>query len=193
MNYSDTDSQQLSGSERLAVTWALIWPYVPIDALLHESHHIAALLGISVNGITLAAMILDLFVVWPWAVRRAFRLRYSGFQLGIVRPAGEAGDRMNYGASLSVAWLLLWRLAAIIVVVGAPFAVAWKLSGGSLDRPSHVSLSTDLLVRLAQTPIEGGLFFWLLGGALRKQYHRFWIRIHRTDILIPRFSPLYEG
>jgi len=185
-------NSQLGASERLAVTWALVWPCALVSALMHTLQHSVAPLGIPMDSFDWAVAPLDLFVIQPWIVRRAFGLRYSGFQLGIVRRTGEAGDRMNYGASLSVAWLLLWRAAAAVVLVGAPFAVAWKLFGGSLDGPSHVSLSRDLLVRLAQTPIDAGLYFWLLGAARRKQYKNFSIRIHRTGILIPSFSPLYE-
>lgn len=191
MQAVDRISQQLSAGERLAVAWALLWPEVVAEMLVHPIVHGLAATGLSFGTLDLFDAGLRFFVVSPWVVRRAFALSYSGFRFEVVRKTGEMG--MRYGDGLAVVWLFLVRTALIVLVAGVPMMLAWKFAGGAFDLSAHGSLSRDLLGTLSAIPIVLALSMWLVGTAVRKQYQNFSIRVYRTDILNATFRPMHES
>jgi len=132
-------------------------------------------------------MMIGLFVILPWVVRRAVRLNFHGFHLLVLRSSGEETRSMKYSEGLRVAWLIAWRGSIIGAIVCGPiYAVLWAVRGARPDIPfqQHVAdpglrgLGRQLVVEL----VESALFLiilviWTLKGALKKQYSDFLLRL----------------
>jgi hypothetical protein len=84
---------------------------------------------------------------------------------------------MSYRESLSVTWLISWRLAAIGGVIGMVAGIAFLISG---QRPTLDAYNPLVLLSatVAELPI---LYLWIVKAALNKTYARFSLRIDRPD------------
>ena len=168
--------QQLEPAERLQIAWALVWPGALLTVayyLLRSQLRISAAHLDDVDGVS---NVLTFFFFCTWIVRRTVRLDFPGFHLLVVRGDAREGTRiMSYRESLSVTWLISWRLAAIGGVIGMVAGIAFRISG---QRPTLDAYNPLVLLSatVAELPI---LYLWIVKAALNKTYARFSLRIDR--------------
>ena len=136
------------------------------------------------SWIVLAAGILQVFLFAPWVVRRTVLLNFPRLNLVVVR--GDSVDRthtMNYRESLSVAWLLIWRSAVIIMVITITVTTAIiivrtapaELEGWPAGFPRY------LLQFGITLPLEVLIFIFMLKSVMRKVYAGFSLRLEWAE------------
>lgn len=188
--------RQLRAAERFAVALELsgpsaitFWFYAALE------HKFRSVTGNVVPGLTLA--IVWFFVVAPWTVRRAIALRRPAFDVAVVRRDGPASDRMRYGESLRVTWLLSWRTTLILLTPTMLRAVLDPSFNQVTERavyPIQALLTLDWADLLLMLTVWIGLAgMWLVGAAVRKRYRDFSIRIKRLDPSAAGSIPRYES
>lgn len=187
---------QLSAAERFQLVWALFWPCAVFGIVQMAAQALWKSLGLSHEQVvSFAFLLLQLLLFSPWVIRRTVRLHFPGFQLLVVRRgSGEETRDMNYLESLSVAWLIIWRAAAIgalillVVLIAVVIAAATGLHVHSIASSTTELFSfgtTGVLSEVAAVPLELLVFFlYVAKAAVAKQYERFSLRIDR----VPEFA-----
>ena len=169
--------ERLSPAARWQITWALVWPASCLAlaySLLRSHLPLSATLLEDMDDVL---DILALFLFHTWVIRRTVRLNFPGFHLLVIRASAPEGTRaMTYRESLSVVWLITWRLAAIGGVMALVAGIAVGVA--SRWRP-EVDLNSPLAA-LCASAAELLLFYvWLVSAALNKTYARFSLRLDR--------------
>jgi hypothetical protein len=180
-------SRSLDYASGLQLAWALIWPTIVFDLVVWGPRDNLGLTPQQVDSVDSILMMIGLFVIMPWVVRRAVRLNFHGFHLLVVRSSGEETRSMKYSESLRVAWLLAWRGGIILaIVLGLIYAVLWAVRGTRPDiqfqqhvaYPGFRGLGKKLVVELVECALVLIIFvIWTLKGALNKQYSDFLLKL----------------
>lgn len=170
-------THQLSVADRLQLAWALTWLMLVID-LLHWA--LATWVFMDPYWATPVVDLLQLLLIAPWIVRRTVRIGSVGQKLVVVRRSnGEETSRPTHAESLSVAWLIMWRMGLpFAAVAGLIFGAVWLLRG---VRPEYSPFDTHtggiaLVEELVGTAVGFAiLYFWIVESAIRKEYANFWL------------------
>jgi hypothetical protein len=173
--------ERLSSSERLQISWALVWPgalYSATYFVVRSQLHLSA---VHLEAIDQVVGLLVFFLFSTWVVRRTVRMNFPGFRLLVVRrDAAEGARRMSYRESLSVAWLIGWRLAAILSAIAVAITLGAGIAFGfaSCWRPD---LKESPLIDLCTAPAEFLiLYVCLVKATVNKTYAHFSLRVDRS-------------
>jgi hypothetical protein len=175
--------EQLSPNERLHIAWALVWPealyYATYFAVRSQLHLSAAYL----KGIDQTLDMLVFLLFSTWIIRRTVRTNFPGFRLLVVRrDAPEGTRRMSYRESLSVAWLISWRIAAILGVMAAAITLVAAIAIGLSSRWRPDWNANGALISLCSMPAEFlVLYVWIANAAVNKTYRSFSLRLDRSN------------
>ena len=125
----------------------------------------------------------------PWIVRRTVHFDFPRFHLVVIRGQNGGTTRaINYGESLSVAWLLIWRTDMIMSIVhGLVSTSVWLVRGARpvLFDSNYITLPGVLgILRVVLQEALGLLVFllWVNRAAIKKNYARFSLRIERAEL-----------
>ena len=127
-----------------------------------------------------AHMVVDFFVIAPWACRRALALKYPSFSILTFGYGGTTPKRISYLESFKVAWLLGWRSGLLGILLLFAISVVFtqaktifgmvfsdRVSGGGASSFNALILSAlDFLSNMILVPL-------LIPGMLKKKYHGF--------------------
>ena len=164
-----------SSSERFQLAWALAWPCAAIDLLYELVWNFAPMPDFARNLLEPIDLAASLLVITPWVVRRTVALQYSGFRIFAVQPAKESTQILTYFQSLSIGWLLIWRMVAASVGLGLAIVLAnWPPSNTPWASHSPFTFAFSTLASFAM------FYFWLVSAALNKQYTGFSLRLERV-------------
>jgi hypothetical protein len=173
--------ERLSPTERLQVSWALVWPGALYSATYFAVRSQLHLSAVHLEAIDQVLSTLVFFLFSTWVVRRTVRMNFPGFRLLVVRKDAPEGTRqMSYRESLSVAWLIGWRLAAILGVMAAAITLLAGIAFGfaACWRPD---LTDSSVIDLCSTPAEFLiLYVCIVQAALNKTYANFLLRVDRS-------------
>jgi len=178
---------QLDYVERSQLAWAILWPTLILVLLVWGPRDNLGLTTQQLDEVDSWLSIILLFLVWPWAVRRAVRVGFPRFHLFVLRPSGGETRSMKYSESLRVAWLLIWRIGAILAAVGGLiYGAVWLAQGSRPDIPFQQHVAHPGLRGLGKELFEdlwGGalllviLVIWMLKAAFNKEYSNFRLRL----------------
>lgn len=163
----------LSWRERFRVTWELVWPGTLIDA---TRALLLFLLGIESTSLDSIYLLIAFFVVEPWVVRRALRLKYPGLHFNITGEEDSEPRPMSYQESLKVVWLLTWRSTLLLLAAAVPFSfLVGKVLHLPLTEWFHASSRLANALGLTMVDLVTGLAFFplLIPAMLRKEYRGF--------------------
>ena len=177
--------------ERFRLAWEMVWPATAIDAAWEIFAWVA---GIDSKLAFAVSALSGFFVVETWVVRRAIRHAYGSFSLSVGEDVDDPPHRMTYQESLSVVWLLTWRvtvlsIAALLVtslvckVLSIPLAQWFSFASGSPLGNALGITAVDFITGLAFFPL-------LIRGMIRKEYRAFRIRIERPRVQRPASARL---
>ncbi len=180
----------LSWSERFRLAWEMVWPATAIDAAWEI---LAWMAGIDSKLAFAVSALGGFFIVETWVVRRAVRHSYASFSLSVGEDVDDPPHRMTYQESLSVVWLLTWRvtvlsLAALLVtslvckILNIPLTEWFSFASGSRLGDALGITAVDFITGLAFFPL-------LIPGMIRKEYRAFRIRIERPKTAAPAPKP----
>ncbi len=182
-----TSESDLGPHRRWRLAWALTWPSFVFSGLLWASTVGAHsyLNEQSAESTRNVCQSLFFFLIAPWIVRRTVRRNFSGFCLIVRRGPAAADTRaMSYRESLSVAWLLAWRGAAVAaVLMGAIFVALWTMRGTRphLSEFSHTSGMPAVIEFLVWTVLTLFMYFlWLVPASIHKTYSGFILQVRET-------------
>jgi hypothetical protein len=163
--------ERLSPAERLQITWALVWPASALAlaySLLRSHLPLSATLLEDMDDVL---DILAFFLFHTWVIRRTVRLNHL---LVIRASVPEGTPAMTYRESLSVTWLITWRLAAIGGVLALLAIIAFGVTACAA-----VNLNSPLAALCASAAEFLIFYVWLVNAALNKPYARFSLRLDR--------------
>ena len=164
-------SETISPAERLELAWALAWPCALLEFVQNLLLGQLRLTEDQRQNIEQVAGLLAFLLISTWVVRRTVRLDFSGFHLLVIRADAQDGTRtMTYRESLSVAWLISWRSALVLV----PFFVTFLLV---MDAPPRHGWLLHSVLTVAEFLT---FYLWMVNGALNKNYARFSLRLVRS-------------
>ncbi len=173
--------EQLSPTERLRISWALVWPGALYSATYFAVRSQLHLSAVHLEAIDQVLGILVFFLFSTWVVRRTVRMNFPGFRLLVVRrDAPDGTGAMSYRESLSVAWLISWRVAAIFGLMAAAITLVVGIAFG-FSACWHPDLNEGPLIDLCSTPAEFLIFYvCIVKAALNKTYASFSLRVDRS-------------
>lgn len=136
--------------------------------------------GRFMSVIYIACIIAIIMVVYPWIVRLAVRANFSDFHLVAVRqPAGAETRAMSYLDSLSVVWLISWRLIVVanLIVIGSWLLLRFQIGPFSTADQGEPGLRGFIELLVDNAIIVPLLYFWLVPAAFRKRYAKFVLEV----------------
>lgn len=181
--------EQLSYADRFQLAWVLMWPCAAFSLMYWLAR---SFLGFSRQQFTLFDLsvgLVHVFFFSPWIVRRTVHFDFPRFHLVVIRGQNGGTTRaINYGESLSVAWLLIWRTDMIMSIVhGLVSTSVWLVRGARpvLFDSNYITLPGVLgILRVVLQEALGLLVFllWVNRAAIKKNYARFSLRIERAEL-----------
>lgn len=161
---------QLSGVEKLQLTWAVTWPCIALDMTLRPLRlYIAD--SFPANSIELGFFLFAVFVLGPWVVRHVVRLNFADFHLAVIRHGSLNYRRdMNYKESLAVVWLLSWPPLLVALLFAMIHAAIFGNSMFGQGLTLAVKVATGIIFQAC----------WLNKAMTQKIYAHFCLVIRRA-------------
>jgi hypothetical protein len=167
-------SERLSRTTRLRLAWALFWPCATLDLVWHLLRSQLRLAENQLGYIDAIVALLFFFFFSTWVVRRTVRLDFPEFHVAVIHHhGGPETSTMTYRESVSVAWLICWRSAVVVLIVAFLLAVVLRLRydlNGAMGWlwPS----AAEFLI----------FYFWIIKAMVRKKYAGFSLRLDKSVI-----------
>jgi hypothetical protein len=177
-----TSPDTLSRGHLWQIVWFIAWTSFLWDAVLW-----LVMLGLrrylndsTARSVYGAGGIFIFLVIAPWIARLAVQKSFAGFHLVAVRTKDGVETRvLSYIESLSVIWLMLWRLVIVgnIVVIGSWLLLRIQLGPFSTADEGEPGLRGFIELLIDNAVVLPLLYFWLVPAALRKRYSRFSFKV----------------
>ena len=109
-------------------------------------------------------------------------MEFPSFHLQVIRDnRGQATRTMSYGESLSVAWLISWRLLTLFSLPLMTGMAVWVAFVGWDAAMSQAQDVPDAVSWLVGTPVQFLIFFvWIVKPLLHKRYAFFSLKLERS-------------
>lgn len=175
-----TDAVSIGESFQLA--WAVIWPLALLDIVVWLPRDNLGLGQKWVETVGLLSGAASLFLVLPWVIRRLVRANFHGFHVEVLRPSGEQTRHMAYNESLSVAWLLLWRVGVVLAVIELIIWLAQGARAGDnpFDSTAHPGLAGLGQLLLGEALSLALFAAWIMRAAIAKHYRTFSLGVQKS-------------
>lgn len=189
MPISDLLHCDLTFRERVQFAWQLAWPVVLIDVAWSVLLYVV--LGRRPTDLDGAYVVVSLLLVFPFVVRRALRMRYPGYRIGLLRDGAPAD--YGYTESFKVMWLLSWRTSVLFLGLLLIVSLFGRFLSVQLSSLVPKTQDAPFLNAVGVSVLENGVGLVLqplvVPGMLSKQYKGFRLALQRITATQPVSRP----